>query len=60
MRLPRPVGESIRLPTCPYCGIALIQSHDSAEPAAMVFHIVRICQHMIECHQGLHIGKDEL
>ena len=58
MRLPITAQKTILLPLCPYCGVALIQPQDSVDPESMVFHIVRICQHMVECHQGLHMGKE--
>ena len=38
-----------RLAICPYCGREMIRPIDAADPESMVFHIVRICQHMIEC-----------
>lgn len=55
--LPFTKDEPFHAPKCPYCDEVLIRPTDRADPQMMVFHIVRISQHMIECYERLKTGQ---
>lgn len=56
MGLPISKGDPL-IPKCPYCDRELIALTDAVDPHSMVFHIVRISQHMIGCRERLRTGQ---